>query len=250
MHSLWHHLALQMNCPTISHARWSIRNSPIFPLLISPLWVIECSLGTIPMFSSSSAIYLMVSTSRSLVHGIKWRTYPYWSAVIDLRDSKFSFVVAQQWFYKFIIFICINCYSFVKQRSLLPTEAVWFQKHNFFQIDRIIANLSPFKLLTVKSWFGLTVSSNSDQYIFFSVFEHSWRIMGFHFIVTNSILSDVQIVISLASWSFKKLASIPFDNIPLICESCFCSSFVPSLPYTRNQIHLKGSWLPLGEQWN
>lgn len=144
------------------------------------------------------------------------------------------------------------CYSFVKQRSLLPTEAVWFQKHNFFQIDRIIANLSPFKLLIVKSWFGLTVSSNSDQHIFFFsvfLFEHSWRIMGFHFIVTNSILSDVQIVISLASWSFKKLASIPFDKIPLICESCFCSSFVPSLPYTRNQIHLKGSWLPLGEQW-
>lgn len=148
-----------MNCPTINHARWCIRNSPILPLLISPLWVIECTLGTIPMFSSSSAIYLMVSTSRSLAHGIKWRTHPYWSAVIDLRESKFSFVVAQQWFYKFIIFICINCYSFVKQRSLLPTEAVWFQKHNFFQIDRIIANLSPFKLLIVKSWFGLTVSS-------------------------------------------------------------------------------------------
>lgn len=156
----------------------------------------------------------------------------YWSAVIDLPESKLSFVAAQQWFDKLIIFIRINCYSFVKQSSPLPTEAVWFQKHSFFQIDRIIANLSPFKLLIVKSWFGLRVSSNSDQHIFFSVFlfEHSWRITGFHFIVTNSILFDVQIVISLASWSFKILASIPFGKIPLICESFLCSSFVPSLP--------------------
>lgn len=162
-----------MNCPTINDARLSIRNSPILPLLISPLWVIEYSLGTIPMFSSSSTIYLMVSASRSLAHGIRWRTHPYWSAVIDLPESKLSFVAAQQWFDKFIIFICINCYSFVKQSSPLPTEAVWFQKHSFFQIDRIIANLSPFKLLIVKSWFGLRVSSNSDQHTFFLFFSLS-----------------------------------------------------------------------------
>ena len=168
-----------MNCPTINDARLSIRNSPILPLLISPLWVLECSLSTIPMLSSSSTIYLMVSASRSLAHGIRWRTHPYWSAVIDLPESKLSFVAAQQWFYKFIIFICINCYPFVKQSSPLPTEFVWFQKHSFFQIDRIIANLSPFKLLIVKSWFGLTVSSNSDQRIFFlsfslSILGESW----------------------------------------------------------------------------
>lgn len=68
-------LHFQMNCPTINDARLSIRNSPILPLLISPLWVIEYSLGTIPMFSSSSTIYLMVSASRSLAHGIRWRTH-------------------------------------------------------------------------------------------------------------------------------------------------------------------------------
>lgn len=72
------------------------------------------------------------------------------------------------------------CYSFVKQRSLLPTEAVWFQKHNFFQIDRIIANLSPFKLLIVKSWFGLTVSSNSDQHIFFFFCLSLWAFLENH----------------------------------------------------------------------
>lgn len=170
----------------------------------------------------------------------------YWSAVIDLPESKLSFVAAQQWFDKLIIFIRINCYSFVKQSSPLPTEAVWFQKHSFFQIERIIANLSPFKLLIVKSWFGLRVSSNSDQHIFFLFFSLSiLGESGFHFIVTNSILSDVQIVISLASWSFKILASIPFGKIPLICETSFAHHLCPPYPKPEIRHILKA----LGSLW-
>ena len=190
-----------MNCPTINDARLSIRNSPILPLQISPLWVLECSLSTIPMLSSSSTIYLMVSASRSLAHGIRWRTHPYWSAVIDLPESKLSFVAAQQWFYWIIFFLfshisdIIQCLSFLCLTSHCMTisRSIHVSANgiiSFFFYGWVITLVYTYHIFFICSLFnghlccfhGLSIvnsaTMNTGVYVSFQIIVSSWYMPG------------------------------------------------------------------------